>query len=123
TIIRMSIALDAGDIVAQEAVDILPDETAGELEARLGPLGARLAMETVDKLAQGPVAGLPQDKSRVTKAPKLTKEHGLIDWSRPAIAVCNQIRAMQPWPTAYTHLHREGHEAIRLIVQRAALAS
>ena len=123
TIIRMSISLDAGDMLAQEAIDILPDETAGELEARLGPLGARLAIETVDRLAQGPVPGLPQDKSQVTKAPKLTKEHGLIDWSRPAISVCNQIRAMQPWPTAYAYLHRLGSEPLRLIVQQAIVTT
>jgi methionyl-tRNA formyltransferase len=120
TIIRMSISLDAGDILAQEAIDILPDETAGELELRLGPLGARLAIETVDKLALGPVAGTPQDKTLVTKAPKLTKELGLIDWSRSAVQVCNQIRAMQPWPTAYTYLHRQGHEPVRLIVNRVS---
>src|SRR5205823_6384856 len=84
TIIRMSTALDAGDMLAQEALDILPDETAGELEARLGPLGARLASDIVNKLAQGPVPGRPQDKSQVTKAPKLKKEDGLIDWGREA---------------------------------------
>jgi methionyl-tRNA formyltransferase len=123
TIIRMSISLDAGDILAQEAIDILPEETAGELEARLGPLGARLAIETVEKMAQGPVSGMPQDKSKVTKAPKLTKEHGLIDWSRPGAAVCNQIRAMQPWPTAFAYLHRRGSEPLRLIVNRAAVTS
>jgi methionyl-tRNA formyltransferase len=123
TIIRMSIALDAGNMLAQQAIDILPDETAGELEARLAPLGARLALETVDKLAKGPLSGIPQDKSNVTKAPKLTKEHGLIDWSRPAAGVCNQIRAMQPWPTAYTYLHRTGHEPVRLIVHRARIAT
>jgi methionyl-tRNA formyltransferase len=123
TIIRMSIALDAGNMLAQQAIDILPDETAGELEARLGPLGARLALDMVGKLAQGPVAGIPQDKTQVTKAPKLTKEHGLIDWSRPAAGVINQIRAMQPWPTAYTYLHRAGHEPVRLIVHRARIAT
>jgi methionyl-tRNA formyltransferase len=123
TIIRMSTALDAGNMLAQQAIDILPDETAGELEARLGPLGARLALEIVGKLAQGPVAGVPQDKTQVTKAPKLAKEHGLIDWSRPAAGVCNQIRAMQPWPTAYTYLHRTGHEPVRLIVHRARIAT
>jgi methionyl-tRNA formyltransferase len=122
TIIRMTTGLDAGDMLAQEAIDILPEETAGELEARLGPLGARLAIETVNKLAQGPVAGIPQDKSQVTKAPKLTKEHGLIDWSRGAKSVCNQIRAMQPWPTAYSYLHRPGQESLRLIVHRATSA-
>lgn len=123
TIIRMSISLDAGDILAQEAVEIGPEETAGELEARLGPLGARLAIETVTRLEHGPVSGIAQDKSRATKAPKLTKEHGLIDWSRPAVAVCNQIRAMQPWPTAFTFLYRQGQEPLRLMIRRTALAS
>lgn len=119
TIIRMSVALDAGDLLAQEAVTIGPDETAGELEARLGPLGAQLAAQVIDRLAAGPVEGTKQDKALVTKAPKLTKEHGLLDWSRAARSVCNQVRAMQPWPTPYTFLHRPGQPSLRLIVQQA----
>jgi methionyl-tRNA formyltransferase len=119
TIIRMSTALDAGDMLVQEAIAIGPEETAGELEARLGPLGARLALDVINRYAAGPVAGKPQDKSQATKAPKLTKEHGLIDWSRPAQAVCNQIRAMQPWPTAYTFLHRPGQAPLRVIICKA----
>jgi methionyl-tRNA formyltransferase len=119
TIIRMSIHLDAGDVLAQEAIDILPDETAGELETRLGPLGAKLAIETVQRIAAGPVLGTAQDKSQVTKAPKLTKEHGLIDWSRTAEQVCCQVRAMQPWPTAYTFLHRKSEAPIRVIINQA----
>jgi methionyl-tRNA formyltransferase len=118
TIIRMSIHLDAGDVLAQEAIEILPDETAGELESRLGPLGARLALATVERIAVGPVAGVPQDKSQATKAPKLTKEHGLIDWSRHGRDVCSQILAMSPWPTAYTFLHSAGHSPLRLIVHK-----
>lgn len=120
TIIRMSVRLDAGDILAQEAIDIEPDETAGELEARLAPLGAKLALDMVEKLAQGPVAGQPQDRSQVTKAPKLKKEDGIIDWSRPAVGVCNQVRAMQPWPTAYSFFHHAGQPPLRLIVNRTA---
>jgi methionyl-tRNA formyltransferase len=100
TIIRISAGLDAGEMLVQEAVDILPDETAGELEARLAPIGAKLALETVDRLERGTIAGVRQDPALVTKAPKLKKEMGLIDWSRPANEVWNQIRAMQPWPTA-----------------------
>jgi methionyl-tRNA formyltransferase len=119
SIIRMSIHLDAGEILAQEAVDILPQENAGELEARLGPLGARLALDSVNRLAAGSVAGTPQDRSLVTKAPKLTKEHGLVDWSRSADQICNQVRAMQPWPTAYTFLHRSGKPSMRLQITRA----
>jgi methionyl-tRNA formyltransferase len=120
TIIRMSTGLDAGDMLAQEAIDIGPDETAGEVEARLAVLGARLALGVVDHLARGePVEGSKQDPSQVTKAPKLTKEHGQIDWSRRAEQVCCQVRAMQPWPTAYTFWHRSGQEPLRLIVCRA----
>ncbi|MBI3409773.1 MAG: methionyl-tRNA formyltransferase [Planctomycetes bacterium] len=119
SIIRMSTALDAGDILAQEAVEIGPDETAGELEARLGPLGARLAFDVIHHLAQGPVQGAKQNKTQATKAPKLTKEHGLLDWNRTAEQVCNQIRAMQPWPTAYSFLHRPNHDPLRLLAFRA----
>jgi methionyl-tRNA formyltransferase len=123
TIIRMTTGLDAGDMLAQEAVDIGAEETAGELEARLAPLGARLAVQVVDQLAAGSASGVKQDLAQVTKAPKMTKEHGAIDWTRTAAQVCNHVRAMQPWPTAYTFLHRAGHEPVRLIVHRARIAT
>jgi methionyl-tRNA formyltransferase len=119
TIIRMTTGLDAGDMLAQEKLAIGPEETAGELEARLAPLGARLAMRVIERLAAGPVTGEKQDKALVTKAPKLKKENGLIDWSRPAQAVANQIRAMQPWPTAYTFWRREGKPPVRLMITKA----
>jgi methionyl-tRNA formyltransferase len=119
TIIRMTTGLDAGDMLAQEAVEIGPEETAGEVEARLAPLGARLALEVVGRLAAGPVEGRKQDPSQVTKAPKLKKEDGAIDWTHAAAQVCNQVRAMQPWPTAYTFWHRPGQPALRLLVLKA----
>jgi methionyl-tRNA formyltransferase len=117
TIIRMTTGLDAGDMLAQEAIDILPEETAGELEARLAPLGARLALRVIDQLAAGTARGVKQDKSRVTKAPKLKKEDGLIDWSRDSAIL--KVQAMQPWPTAYTFFHREGKPPVRVIINRA----
>jgi len=119
TIIQMSPRLDAGNMLAQEAVAISPEETAGELEARLAPLGARLALQTIQEIEVGRTKSLTQDASLVSKAPKLTKEHGLIDWTRPAQAVCNQIRAMQPWPTAYTFWRRESKPAQRLMILKA----
>jgi methionyl-tRNA formyltransferase len=123
TIIRMTTGLDAGECLAQTEVLIEPTETAGELEARLAPVGAKLAVEMVNKLTAGPIIGTPQDKAMVTKAPKLTKELGLIDWTQPATRVVNQIRAMQPWPTAYTWLHRVTGEPVRLQIQRAEVAN
>lgn len=120
TIIRMSVYLDAGEMLAQEALDIGPEETAGELEARLAPLGARQTVQVVRQIATGATQGVKQDKSLATKAPKLTKEHGLIDWTGAAEQICNHVRAMQPWPTAYTFLHRAGQPPLRLIVAKAA---
>ncbi len=119
TIIRMTTGLDAGDILAQEALALGPSETAGEAEARLAPIGARLAVQVIDQLAAGTAQGRKQDAALVTKAPKLTKEHGAIDWSRSAFQVCNHIRAMQPWPTAYTYWHRTGQPPLRLLVFKA----
>ncbi len=106
TIIRMSAGLDAGDMLAQEAISIGAEETAGELEGRLAILGARLATEVIERFHEGPVCGQPQDPAQVTRAPKLSKQHGLIDWSNTAEQVCRQIRAMQPWPSPYTFWHR-----------------
>jgi methionyl-tRNA formyltransferase len=119
TIIRMSVGLDAGEMLAQEAFALGPDETAGEVEARLAPLGARLAMGVIEQMKAGPLAGKKQDTSLVTKAPKLKKEHGLIDWTRSGAQVCCQVRAMHPWPTAYTFLHQAGRAPQRVIIHRA----
>lgn len=119
TIIRMSTKLDAGDILAQESTPIEATETAGEVEARLAPLGAQLAINIIEKMQNGPIEGTKQDKSLVTKAPKLRKEYGLIDWSRRAEQVCNQVRAMHPWPTAFTFWHRTNQKPLRMIVHQA----
>jgi methionyl-tRNA formyltransferase len=122
TIIRMTTGLDAGDMLAQEVLAIGPDETAGELEVRLAPIGANLALQVVENALRSggisPLAGVKQDTAQVTKAPKLKKENGLIDWSQPAERVARQVRAMQPWPTAFTFLHRGTELPQRLIIHR-----
>ena len=102
TVIRMTPQIDAGGVVAGATTKIGPDETAGELEQRLAVLGATLVAHVVAALAAGPVRVLAQDKTKVTRAPKLRKEDGLIDWSRPAQFIHDLVRAMQPWPGAHT---------------------
>lgn len=121
TIIKVTPGLDSGDMILQESLDIRSDDTTGTLEARLAELGARLAVEAVAKYrAGGPVEGAKQDPALVTKAPKIKKEFGLIDWSKPAAEIERHVRAMQPWPTAYTFLHRPGKEPMRVIVSEVA---
>lgn len=122
TIIQVTPGLDSGDMLAQEALAIQPDDTTGSLEARLAQLGARLAVGVVRRYAAGePVVGIPQDPRQVTKAPKIRKEFGLIRWHQPAEYLERFVRAMQPWPTAYTFLHRPGKEPLRVIVTKAAV--
>jgi methionyl-tRNA formyltransferase len=122
TIIQMTTQLDGGGMIAQEAIDIGPDETAGDVEARLAALGARLALAGVEQIASGTARPIQQDQTKVTKAPKLKKENGLIDWGRTAEQVACQVRAMQPWPTAYSYLHREGKPPVRLIFNKVIAA-
>jgi methionyl-tRNA formyltransferase len=124
TIIRMTPRIDAGGMIAIARTEIGPDETAGELEGRLARLGAPLVAEAIAAMAAGPVPLLPQDKARVTRAPKLRKEDGLIDWSRTAKAVHDHVRAMQPWPVASTTWHPRpatGKKPMRIIVHRTAV--
>jgi methionyl-tRNA formyltransferase len=118
TIMRVVKALDAGAMLAEVSVPIGPDDRTDEVEAVLAEEGARLLASTVDRLAAGPVAETPQDEARVTYAPRLTKEEGVIDWTRPASAIHNQIRALHPWPHAFTFGPRG-----RLILHRSRAGS
>jgi methionyl-tRNA formyltransferase len=123
TIFQIAKGVDTGIMLAQEAIDIGPDETAGDVEARLAPIGARLVLQVLDQIAAGTAAGIAQDNSQATRAPKLKKEDGLIDWTRTAAQVCCQVRAMLPWPTPYTFWHRAGQQPLRLIVHKARPAA
>src|SRR5262249_3417525 len=97
TIFRITRGVDTGRVLTMEPIEIGPEETAGDVEARLAPLGARLALSVVDRLAAGEfLPGTPQDDSLATKAPKLKKEDGDLDWTRTAQQVCCQVRAMHP---------------------------
>jgi methionyl-tRNA formyltransferase len=102
TIMYLSDELDAGDIILQRETGIGPEETAGELEARLAGLGAELLVEAVELLARGAAPRIPQDHARATYVGKVSKADGKIDWNRPAGDLVNQVRAMNPWPCAYT---------------------
>jgi methionyl-tRNA formyltransferase len=106
SVIQMTPGLDAGPCLGQQRVAIDPDEDAGQLEARLAALGAELVCEVVDQLAAGTARPIAQDAASASKAPRLKKEEGAIDWSRSATEIKNQVRALRPWPRAYTFLHR-----------------
>jgi methionyl-tRNA formyltransferase len=121
TVIQMTPGLDAGPCLAQHRTAIDPEETAAELEARLALMGAPLVCQILDELAAGRVRPVAQDARHTTRAPRLKKTDGLVDWSRSAGQIKNQVRAMQPWPTAYTFCPRVGREPLRLILHEVAV--
>ena len=104
TIMRVERELDAGPTFSVATVPIPPDATSGDVEAVLASLGAEILLPVVDALAEGRAIETPQDHSLATHAAKITKEEGVIDWNAPAAAIHNQVRGLQPWPLAATHL-------------------
>ena len=97
---HMALKMDAGDIIDIAKTPIGENETAGELLDRLAVLGAELLSKTLARLAEGPVAGTPQDEAQVTFAPMLDKGLCPIDWNKTARQVHDHVRGLNPWPTA-----------------------
>jgi methionyl-tRNA formyltransferase len=100
TTMFMDPGMDTGDIILQTTEPISPEDTAGTLAQRLAPLGARLLVETLERLAQGDAPRRPQEAERATYAPMLKREDGFVDWSQPAIAIRNRIHGCNPSPGA-----------------------
>jgi len=127
TVMKLRPELDAGETVtfgrerrrAQRATPIGESETAGELLARLARIGAELLAEVLPAYAEGSVTYEAQDASRATYAPALRKADGRIDWSRRAGEVVRHVRAMTPWPGAFTSLRVPGCEPVRLTLATA----
>jgi len=121
TTIWMSPQIDAGPCLLQARLAIGDDETAAELEPRLAAIGAPLVLETIEAIESGNVRPLPQDKDLASRAPRLKKHNGAIDWTRPARAIKNQVRAMEPWPRSFSFWLRASGPPVRLIVERVAV--
>ena len=107
TIMRVVKELDAGAMFAAESRPIGPDETSPQVESSLATMGADLLVNVVDLIASGRATETPQDESKVTLAPKITKGEGGIDWNRPALELHNLVRGLQPWPLVSARLEGE----------------
>ena len=102
TIMLVDQTEDTGGILAQRPIRIGASETAGQLSDRLAELGAQLLLETIPPWLAAEITPQPQDASQATRARRIAKAAGKIDWSRPAIEIERQVRACTPWPGAFT---------------------
>lgn len=106
--------IDTGDVIQQERIAIGDDDDAGTVHDRLMELGARLTVDTVDRIAAGTLTAVPQSELSAagpTAAPKIFKDTCHIDWRRPAREVRNLIRGLSPYPAAWTELTADGEPA------------
>ncbi|HEU5258312.1 MAG TPA: methionyl-tRNA formyltransferase [Vicinamibacterales bacterium] len=117
TIMRVVKELDAGGMFATVTRPIGPDETSDVVESALADMGAELLVTIVEQLGSGNAREEPQDDTQATYASRLTKEEGLIDWTRSASDLHNRVRGLYPWPHAYTFF-----KGTRLIVLRSVVA-
>lgn len=102
TTMVMDAGMDTGDELIKAAIPIAPDETGVTLAEKLSRLGAKTLLETLPAYLDGSLKPKAQDHAQATTIPLLAKEHGLIDWTRPARALDHQIRGLKPWPETYT---------------------
>jgi methionyl-tRNA formyltransferase len=125
SVIHMTPALDAGNVIAARETPIGVSETAPELERRLAEMGVDAVLEAIDLLtAAGPgsTPGVPQDPVRVTRAPRLAKADGIVDWSLPAARIARMRRALEPWPRTATFLHAGADRPpVRVVLEDVAV--
>ncbi len=101
TIMKVNTCMDAGDIISQQTIPLSEHTTADELRAQMAPVGAKLLIKTLDDIQAGHFTCTVQDESKVTLAPKLTKEMGRMDWQQSAQAIERLIRGLKPWPGTF----------------------
>ncbi len=106
SIMQLDEGMDTGPVLLERRTPIDPDETSGELMARLAPIGAAALLEAIDGLAAGTLPPLQQDHAKATHARMLDKSDGAIDFAQSAHLVAARIRGVDPWPGAVAQLRR-----------------
>ncbi|RMH00968.1 MAG: methionyl-tRNA formyltransferase [Chloroflexi bacterium] len=107
SLMQMDEGLDTGPVYVQEAIPIHPHETAASLHDRLAKLGGEMLRRYLNDILNGHFTPTPQDNTQATYAPMIKKEDGLIRWEKTATELDRHIRAMTPWPGAFTHWHNQ----------------
>ncbi len=113
TVMHVAPKLDAGDIVLSRSTPILPTDTGGSLHDRLAEVAAEALAEALPGLLAGSAPRFPQDDAAASYVPKLEREDGKIDWTRPARDIERRVRAYDPWPGTWCWLG-DGEAAKRL---------
>lgn len=113
SIMQIDAGLDTGPVFSRHELAIARSDDAVGLAAKLAELGARALLEALPGIASGALKACPQDDGLSNYAAMLTKSEGLLDWGRRPRQLHDQIRGLQPWPGAYTHLEGQGLKILK----------
>ncbi|MFH1152225.1 MAG: methionyl-tRNA formyltransferase [Pseudomonadota bacterium] len=113
TTMIMDRTLDTGDILLMSSTPISDNETTQNLHDRLAIMGADMIIKTLDGLRNNSIIPRPQDNAMASYAPMLKKEDGKIDWESEPGSIHSRVRAMTPWPGAFTF---HGNERLKLFI-------
>ena len=102
SLMLMDAGIDTGAVVSVERREIAPDDTTASLGARLAEIGAAQAVRDIPRWLTGELAPRPQARYGASLTRTLTKADGWLDWTWPAAELEQQVRAMWPWPRAWT---------------------
>ncbi len=102
TTMLLDAGMDTGPVLLKEETEISAEDNLGNLQRRLAQMGAPLLLKTIAGLATGNLIAQPQDPAQASYAPKISREEGQIDWRHPARVLGNLLRALDPWPGAYS---------------------
>ncbi len=108
SVIGLAQRMDAGEVYATAETPIDPNETAGELHDRVAQLGPGVVLRTLDDLHAGRLQPIPQDDAEATRAPKLSKADGTVDFAQPAALVRARVHGLTPWPGCRVRWWRGG---------------
>ena len=122
SIITLAEKMDAGKILSRQKTDITANETAGQLHDRLAKMAAPLLLQTIEKIADGSVTYSEQDHAKATRAPKLKKSDGFLDFTEPAETLVRKILGFSQWPgAAALYVSKKSGRCERIIIAMAQI--
>jgi len=110
TTMRMAKEMDTGDILLKKEIKVGAEDTTEELYEKLSKIGAALLIETIEGLEKETITPIPQDNEMASYAPMLTKQDGLIDWSKSAKSIFDLARGTTPWPGVYSTIGNDTYK-------------
>jgi methionyl-tRNA formyltransferase len=124
SIITLAQTMDAGEILATAELKIADDDTAGDIHDALAKLAAPVLIDTIDKIAKGTAEYKKQDNSKTSKAPKLSKTIGFLDFADSAQNIHNKVRGLCPWPGASaTFVNAQTDKKINTLIAKTQIVS